>query len=72
VFDTQGAPGPITITLDPISNEMEEFIAGVTAGYSDAKTRPEADVSVVFNGNKKILNVRPITGNELKKYRVDL
>jgi tRNA-specific 2-thiouridylase len=72
VFDTQAAPGPITVTFDSINNEMEMFIAGVTAGYSDVKTKPAADVSVVFNGNKKILNVRPITGNELKKYRVDL
>lgn len=72
VFDTQAAPGPIVITFDNINNEMEAFIASVTAGYSDSKTAKEAEVSVVSAGNKKILKVKPIRAEEIKKYRVDL
>jgi tRNA-specific 2-thiouridylase len=72
VFDTQAAPGPITVTFDNINNEMEGYIASVTAGFSDARTKPSADVSVVFKGEKRILNVKPMRGEELKKFRVDL
>lgn len=72
VFDTQGAPGPIVITFDDINNEMKQYIAGVTAGYSDARDRETAEVAVSAVENREIFTVKPVNTGESGKYRIYL
>jgi tRNA-uridine 2-sulfurtransferase len=72
IFDTQGAPGPITLALDAIDAGTQEFIAAATAGFSDARGRESADVSVVFEGEKKIISVKPADVKSISKFRIDL
>jgi tRNA-specific 2-thiouridylase len=73
VFDAQGVPGPTVITFDNTNNEMKEFIAGVTAGYSDGKTSKNVEVAVAgADGKREIKTVEPVKAGSLDKYRIDL
>jgi hypothetical protein len=72
VFDTKDAPGPITVALGTVDGATKSFIAGVTAGYSDAKAQAEARVEIIFNEKSEIIKVKPISSDEVKKFRIDL
>lgn len=72
VFDTIDAPGPIVVAFGDINMEMKRFIAGIAAGYSDAKTKDTAEVEIVFNERGETIKVKPIITAEANKFRVDL
>jgi hypothetical protein len=72
VFDTKDAPGPIVVAFGDLNKEMKAYIAGVTAGYSDAKNKKEASVEVIYGGRAELLSVAPVDAKEAKKYRIDL
>ncbi|HDQ26499.1 MAG TPA: tRNA 4-thiouridine(8) synthase ThiI [bacterium] len=70
IFEARGAPGPVTITFDNPGEEIKNFIAAVTAGYSDARNLAEAVVEVLPPAPEPggLLKVKPVLPEKAKEY----
>lgn len=70
VFETLDVPGPTAVTFDGVSEDAKQFIASVTAGYSDAKDREYAEVRAAKDGREETIKVRPFDKAGLKDMNI--
>jgi hypothetical protein len=69
-FTTADYPGPIALSIDPLTPRHVEQIASLTASYSDGKDEPHVRVQVRRYGHVKTVGVAPLSRDVADDWRI--
>ncbi len=69
-FRTIDHPGPIALTADPLTPSHLEWIASLTASYSDGKSESQVRVEVRRNGDVRTVTVAPLSRETANQRRI--
>jgi len=69
-FTTIDHPGPIALTVDPLTSEQMTWVARLVARYSDGKREPQVRVQAQCGAQSQTLTVAPLSPQAVDKFRL--